>query len=401
MPNFKNGICSRRSLAFRILLAISSVTFMLPSCALGQAAGAAAKAAPAPDVLVFTNGDQLTGKLLRELNGTVTFHSDMAGDLNIPWSNIQSIRTSQKFVVITKGQQITRKTPDSAIAQGAINIQDKQVEVTPSAAGPAKEIPVANAQYLIDEDTFNKDLRGQPGLGHGWAGSATFGAALIEATQNSNSFNAAVAAVRTVPNSIWLAPRYRTTLGFTAAYGSVTEPGTPTTKTNILHGAAEHDWYLSPRLYALADAAWDHNYSQGLNLQQAYGGGLGDTVLKSARQELDVKFDIHYEMQSFGYTPGVEPPVATPSKNLVGADFGDTYMLKLPHGMVFNQGAVVTPAFNDASAYSAIFNAGMAFPAYKNFSFSLAALDNFLNDPAFGSKKNSFQFTAGVTYTFK
>jgi hypothetical protein len=82
-------------------------------------------------------------------------------------------------------------------------------------------------------------------------------------------------------------------------------------------------------------------------------------------------------------------------------DFGDTYMLKLPHGLVFNQGAVITPAFNNTNAYSAEATAGLLFPVYKRFGFTLGTLDDFLNDPAAGSKKNSFQFTAGLTYTLK
>ena len=76
-------------------------------------------------------------------------------------------------------------------------------------------------------------------------------------------------------------------------------------------------------------------------------------------------------------------------------------MLKLPHGLVFNQTAVVTPAFNNTNAYSATATAGLVFPVYKRFGFSVGTLDDFLNDPAAGSKKNSFQFTAGVNYTLK
>ena len=166
MSNSKSGICfllrSVRSLPLPVVLAISSLALMLPSHAMSQNGGAAP--APTPDVLVFTNGDQLTGKLVSEMNGTVTFHSDMAGDLNIPWAKIQSIQSSQKFAVITKDQHVTRKTPDSAIPQGTITVQDKQVQVTTGAAAAAQQIPVDNAQYLIDEDTFNKDLRGNPSL---------------------------------------------------------------------------------------------------------------------------------------------------------------------------------------------------------------------------------------------
>jgi hypothetical protein len=76
-------------------------------------------------------------------------------------------------------------------------------------------------------------------------------------------------------------------------------------------------------------------------------------------------------------------------------------MLKLPKGMIFNQAATITPAFNQSNAYSAVASAGLLFPVYKRLGFSVGALDDFLNDPAAGSKKNSFQFTGGVTYTLK
>src|ERR1700679_1882496 len=103
MSNSKSGICillrSVRSLPLTAVLAISSLALMLPSHAMSQSGGAAP--APTPDVLVFTNGDQLTGKLVSEMNGTVTFHSDMAGDLSIPWAKIKSIRCSQNFAVFT------------------------------------------------------------------------------------------------------------------------------------------------------------------------------------------------------------------------------------------------------------------------------------------------------------
>jgi hypothetical protein len=75
-------------------------------------------------------------------------------------------------------------------------------------------------------------------------------------------------------------------------------------------------------------------------------------------------------------------------------------VLTLSNG-VFNQGLVVTPSFNTPSAYSALATASLNFPVYKRLGFNLSALDDFLNDPTFGSKKNSFQFSAGITYALK
>ena len=396
MLNSQSLICSLfRWIPFKRSLVLAAVlpAAAFSSQALSQAAGAEPKPAPMADVLVLANGDQLTGKLLREADGTVTFHSDMAGDLSFTWDKIKSIRTTQKFAVIEQGQHISRKTPDSNVAQGAIAIQDDTIQVG------GKEIPEKNAQYVVDQDSYIKQVRGNHGWGYGWGGSLSAGAADVQATQNSRTFTGAGTFVRTIPGVSWMDPRNRTTADFTAAYGSVSQPGAATTKTNIVHADAEHDWFLSTRLYALVDTSFDHNYSQGLNLQQIYGGGLGFVLIKTPRQELDLKGDIHYERQNFGFTPGIVPPTATPNKNLIGADIGDTYMAKLAHGMVFNQGLVVTPAFNMPKAYSALATAGLTFPVYKRLGFNLSALDDFLNDPAFGSKKNSFQFSAGLTYT--
>jgi hypothetical protein len=41
------------------------------------------------------------------------------------------------------------------------------------------------------------------------------------------------------------------------------------------------------------------------------------------------------------------------------------------------------------------------FPTYKRLGFTVGTVDAYLNDPAAGSKKNSFQFTGGITYSLK
>ena len=55
-----------------------------------------------PDVIVFTNGDQLSGTFVREIGGTVTFHSDIVGDINIDWDKIKELRTQTKLAVLNK-----------------------------------------------------------------------------------------------------------------------------------------------------------------------------------------------------------------------------------------------------------------------------------------------------------
>ena len=87
-------------------------------------------APPDPDVLVFTNGDQLTGKLVNSAGGKVTFHSDMAGDVTVDWAKIKEIRTAQKFAVIENGVKPSRKNPE-AVPQGTVTIADQSCSGAP------------------------------------------------------------------------------------------------------------------------------------------------------------------------------------------------------------------------------------------------------------------------------
>src|SRR5450631_881000 len=250
------------------------------------------------DVIVFNNGDQLTGKFLHSSGDSLVFHSDIAGDVKVDWAKVKELRSSQQFAVIEKGKHLTAKSPNSDVPQGAITATGTDINVQGTSAA-AQTIAIKNTDFVIDEATFQKELHSRPSFFHGWDGSLAAGAAIVEATQNSQNFNVGLALIRVVPNVTWLAPRNRTTANLTDIYGKVHQPGIPDTKTSIFHADAERDEYFTPRFYWLVNISFDHNYSQGLDLQQIYGAGVGYTVIKQKIQEFDVKTDVHYEHQSF------------------------------------------------------------------------------------------------------
>jgi heme-binding NEAT domain protein len=89
--------------------------------------------------------------------------------------------------------------------------------------------------------------------------------------------------------------------------------------------------------------------------------------------------------------------------NLIGSTFSADYMLHLKL-FTFAQGVSFIPAYNTPRDYSANETDSLAFPAYKNFSFSLSSIDTYLNDSPASlppTKRNSFQFTMGLTYAIK
>ena len=82
-----------------------------------------------PDTVVFTNGEQLTGELLKANGGGITFKSAMAGEINVPWANIKSLNSSKSFAILTSKLKVTKKTA-ALVPQGAITADAKTITVT-------------------------------------------------------------------------------------------------------------------------------------------------------------------------------------------------------------------------------------------------------------------------------
>jgi hypothetical protein len=354
----------------------------------GQTAGASK---PAEDVLVFTDGEKLIGQLESATGSSVKFKSNMTGEVTVDWSKIQELHSSEKFAAIPKDTKLTKNSDMSKVPQGTVNMTDQQIAV---AAGPgqAQTLPVGNVGNVVSEASFQKAFERTSFL-QGWTGGATGGISLTEATQKSQTYTAAVSLVRSVPTENWLDVRSRTMFNFNEAYGTISQPATPTVKTSLFHLGLEQDWYVSSRVFVFGQALLDHSFSQGLDLQQTYGGGVGFVVFKTPEEELDFKASMDYINQR--YTD------SSLNKSLIGSVFGETYNRKFAHGIFFDEQAGFIPAWNDTSAYSAFASAALTFPVYHRFGLTLGALDNFLNSPPPGFKKNSFQFTVGATYSFQ
>ena len=283
-----------------------------------------------PDVLIFTNGEKLVGHLEKAHGGTVTFKSDSLGEVNVDWKKVQELHSSETFVAIHKDVKLNRKSDTSKLPTGKVAVEDQKLTVTPTSGAPQTN-PVADTAHLIDQPAFERVVLHSPGFFEAWNGAVTAGATLVEATQQSRTFTGGIALVRAIPTENWLAARDRTLIDFSATDGLISQPGTPSIKTDIVHGDIERDEYFSgSNVFAFGRAAFDHNFSQGLDLQQNYGGGIGWTAIKRANTTLDFKGSVSYTRESFSQSSNNE--------NLIGSGFAEAYAYKFAKGIQFLQG---------------------------------------------------------------
>ena len=376
------------------------------ACTLMSAFGAAAQARPAvpqappkppPDVLIFTNGDQLTGTLERGTGDSVIFKSDMAGEITVPLAKIKELHSNSAFAVLRKDMPAKH----AVITPGKVEVADGKLSTLPPVGQP-EVVPTAMIALVVDAPTYDREIGQKVKPFADWHGAINGGATLVRSTQNGSTYTAGINLVRAIPDVGYLPARNKTTFNLQETYGKLTQPVIPQTTpptptsiavTSIFHADAERDEYFSPRGYGLVETSFDHNFSQGLTLQQVYGAGVGYTPIKNGKQQLDVKVDVHYESQRFQTTSS--------NQNLIGSTFAETYLRNLPRKLVLTESASVLPAWNNSNAYSANGMIALTMPLLKRFNLNVSSTDNFLNDPAVGFNKNSFQFLTAISYTLK
>ena len=348
-------------------------------------------AAPGPDTNLFPNGDKLSGHFVSATGTAVKFKSDILGDLTIDWSKIKELHTAEKVAVIRKGVELSKHANPSSVPQGTLTVENQNAQLA-APPQPAQSVPLSDTSAIVDQTSFERALTRRPGFLADWAGTVTAGASLVNATQDNRTFNGAISLVRAEPAEIWISPRNRTSVDFSATYGDISQPNTPTIKTSIFHGDAERDEYFSDGVFAFGRADFDHNYSQGLTLQQTYSGGIGWTAIQTSNQTLDVKGGMSYVRQQFQ---------TGPDQSLIGSIIGEHYNRIFKRGLVLDQHLTFLPAWNNLNAYSALFSTILTMPVYKRVSASTGIIDTFLNDPPPGFQKNSFQFNFGLTYVLR
>jgi hypothetical protein len=382
------------------LILITALSGLAQTIAKKPEASATKKEAEIKEELTLTNGDKLTGKLLNSTGTEIKFKSDLAGEVSVKWENVKELKSKRDFAIVPKDVKDARES--ALVPQGEIKIREKGILVSPLSSAKekgvasstevaaAREMPTTSIGFIVDDVTYQKEIHKKIGFRLGWDGHITTGTSMIYSTQNSYLFQVDTALKRTVPTVSWLDPKLRTTINFTLSAGKTTQPETATTITNIYHVDAERDEYFSSRGYYLQGLSFDHNYSQGLVLQQNYGFGIGSTIFKREHSEFDVTADVHYESQHFNATADVTQL----NLHLIGSTLTEAFTRKWGK-IQFDEKLLADVAWNNASAFSAAGNSSMRVPVYKKLSFSVSTIDNFLNNPQVGYRKNSFQFTTG------
>ncbi len=327
------------------------------------------------DQIVLTNGDRLTGTIMKSDDKTLAIKTEFAGDVTVQWPAVQEIHSTQALHLVTRGEKTL---------VGTVTTSDGNLAVSTATSGTVN-VPKADVTALRNEEeqaAYEKSLH--PTLLHGWAGGANVGFALTRGNSETKNLALAFTADRKTQHD-------EITMYANTVYASNDAAGAvPSVTANTTQGGARYAHNLTTRLFGYGSADFQTDALQGLNLRSVLGGGLGLHVINTNVTTLDLLGGLNYTRESY----------TTLSRNFAAVTLGEELMHKLGVSTVLNEKLYFFPDLNQTGEYRATFNLGTVTKLSKWLGWQNAFGDIYVTNPPAGKKQNDILLTTGLNVSF-
>jgi putative salt-induced outer membrane protein YdiY len=326
------------------------------------------------DQVVLNNGDRLTGTITKSDGKTLVIKTDLAGEVTVQWTAVQSLTSATPLHVVTAAKTVV----------GPVTTSDGSLAVSTTPGGPV-EVPRAEVTALRNDPeqaAYEKSLH--PSLLQGWVGGANIGFALTGG--NSETKNLAIAFTADRKTSHDEIALYENTIYATNdAAGAV-----PSVTANATQGGGRYDRNLTKLVFAFGSADFQTDALQNLNLRSVLGGGLGFHAINTSRTTLDFLGGVNYTKENY---IGLD-------RNFAALILGEELKYKLGASTVLAEKLYFFPDLSDTSQYRGTFNFGTITKISKWLGWQNAFGDIYVTNPPMGKKQNDLQLTTGINVAF-
>jgi putative salt-induced outer membrane protein YdiY len=212
--------------------------------------------------ITLKNGDRLTGTVTASSPEKLTIHSELIGDVQLPWSAVEKVSVQENVSIPAAFQKGVRKT------------------LAPKPpADPVKKSLQGSTAGSLDW------------LRH-WSGSLDPGFTWTQGNSDSRTINIAVSAVRTLgPQKMQFSVNWLHT-------NSQTGCRTFTTAKAVRSGT-RYDHSVTKGVFVFGSGNWEFDQFQYLDLRNVLGSGMGWHAITGKKFRMDVLTGGNFNRESF------------------------------------------------------------------------------------------------------
>lgn len=316
------------------------------------------------DEVRLKNGDRLTGEILTMEKESLTLKTSYAGEMKISWQDVLCVSSDKELTLWLKNKEVLI---GRAVCPGDGQVQIVGVRVGESAEIPLEELEAINPSPPPPAIKYTGNVAG--------GGSLTDGNTDEAFASLSADFQAR-------------SKRHRFTLGGRYNYG---ETDDEITTRNAL-GRIKYDFFITKALYAYAQALFESDDFQDLNLRSAMGAGLGYQIFDTERTSLFFEAGVSYFNKDF---ETAEDESYASGRGSVGLNYAI-----VPERVNFFLLHEFYQSLEDSDEYYFLANQGLRFTLFRNFFASFEVIYSYDRQPAPGRKSADTQYVASLGYSF-
>ena len=328
----------------------------------------------AADQIVLTNGDTITGTVVKKDGAKLTVKSEFLGEVSMPWSAVKSIRADSEVFV---------QLPSGEIVKGKLATSGDQLQVA-TAAG-TRAAPLAQVTAVRDaaeQRTYERLLH--PGLLDLWAGNFDIGLALARGNARTDTLTTAFTADRTTRSD-------KVAIYFNQIRASARINNVTSSTANSIRGGWKYNRNLTPRLFFTGMNDYEHDRFQNLDLRFVAGAGAGWRAMK--RDNLSLDFDAGADYNRENFQNGLH-------RNFAEANFGDSLLCKVSKSTSVTQAFRFFNNLSDTGQYRMTFDLGAVTSVRRWLGWHVTASDRFVSNPVQGRQRNDLLLSTGFRLTF-
>jgi putative salt-induced outer membrane protein YdiY len=323
------------------------------------------------DQLTLTNGDRITGKLVKADDKSLVFKSDLIGEFTIPLGSVD------KF---TSDQPVYINLADGRTINGLLTAQADKVVIKST----SDEVSVTRSQIVVirseaEQRLYESSLN--PGWLEQWSGSANLGIALTKGNSDTTNLALGMALSRETRHD-------NTSVYAAAIYNRETTSGVSRTVASTLRFGGRYDRDIKDRWFGYGFTDLERNRLQLLNLRWVIGGGVGYHAIRNERTKLDLLGGLAMNREYFsGFSN---------DRTSLEAQAGQTLSHQFNSRVGLKEQLFFFPNLSEGGEYRINFDTALVADITSRIGWQITLSDRYLSNPPSGFKKNDLILTSGV-----
>ena len=321
------------------------------------------------DEIKFENGNIITGKIVNLTDGKLLFNSDIAGEVTIKLSIIQTLSTDEPVAINLKGgtsfyQKLNSGQAGSFVIQGSDSLRSQ-------------------AFAVADIVSINPPIKPEPK----WTGNLSLGITSTHGNTKSESLTASANATKRTDKD-------RTTLSADYAKSTKTSDVTGNDETieDWWRARGKYDYFFSEKMYGYLDTRYEKDAVADLDRRVTVGLGGGYQWIES--DEMNFSTELGLASLYEKYTN------ATDSSSEMSLQLGYHFDKKLAKNIKFINDLTYYPALSKMSDYYLTTTAEIRTNFTETFFANLKAIFNYDTTPAQGRHQTDTKYFLGLGYSF-